>query len=85
MQSASIVSQAVPSPQSVLAVNSTLPKHFFNALDSGWTPVPNSLELRHYNGVWSGRILLSKGAYQVSVSFSALDSGAYRFGTPQRA
>jgi hypothetical protein len=80
-----IVSQAVPSPQSVLAVNSTLPKHFFNALDLGWTPVSNSLELHHYNGVWSGRILLTKDGARASVTFVALDGGCYRFSPPQRA
>jgi len=85
MQSASIVSQAVPSPQSVPAVNSTLPKHFFNALDLGWTPVSNSLELHHYNGAWSGRIVLAKGACRVSVSFTAHEGGCYRFAPPQRA
>jgi hypothetical protein len=85
MASSQIVSQVVPFPQSVPAVNSTLPKHFLFALDSGWTVVPGSIEIRCFQGRWSGRLLLTKEGARVSVSFIALDSGTYRFGTPQRA
>ena len=85
MASSPIVSQVVPFPQSVPAVDPQIPKHFFSALDSGWSVVPNSFELRCFQGRWSGRLLLSKGASRVSVTFIALDSGTYRFGTPQRA
>jgi hypothetical protein len=32
-------------PQSVPAVDPQIPKHFFPALDSGWSVVPDSVEL----------------------------------------
>ena len=61
-----------------------LPKHFFAALNSGWTVVADSFEVHCYHGRWSGRLLLGSGMMptRLSVSFSASDGG-YRFAAPE--
>jgi hypothetical protein len=86
MQSASqnivpLVPTQVPAAQ-----DSKLPRHFFAALNSGWTVVSDSFEVHNYHGRWSGRLLLSSGTVptRLSVSFTASDGG-YRFAAPEVA
>ena len=75
------VSAQVPAPQ-----ESRLPRHFFAALNSGWTVVADSFEVHCYRGRWSGRLMLSSGTVpaRLSVRFTASDGG-YRFSAPEVA
>jgi hypothetical protein len=80
------LSQAVPFPQSVPAKfsqtpDAQLPKHFFGALNSGWTVVPDSLDVHWYQGRWSGKLSLISGTARLSVSFT-MCAGQYRFAAP---
>jgi hypothetical protein len=72
-------SDAQPDPQ--------LPKHFFGALNSGWTVVADSLDVHWYQGGWSGKLALISGAavpLRLSVSFTMF-GGLYRFVAPKVA
>jgi hypothetical protein len=60
-----------------------LPKRFFRALNSGWTVVPDSLDVHWYQGRWSGTLSLISGTVplRLSVSFT-MCGGLYRFAAP---
>jgi len=84
MQSAAKSIPFVIPAQALESASPQLPKHFFQALNSGWTVVRDSLELQCYHGRWSGKMLLSSGTTtaRLVVSFTASDGG-YRFTAPE--
>jgi hypothetical protein len=64
--------------------DSQLPKHLFGALNSGWTVVPDSLDVHWYAGRWSGTLSLVSATVplRLSVSFT-MCAGQYRFAAPR--
>jgi hypothetical protein len=73
-------------PAQVPATDSQLQKHFFGTLNSGWTVVPDSLDVRWYQGRWSGKLSLISGTVplRLSVSFT-MCGGLYRLAAPKVA
>jgi hypothetical protein len=64
--------------------DSQFPKHFLGALNSGWTVVPDSLDVHWFQGGWSGKLSLISGTLRLSVSFT-MCAGLYRFAAPEVA
>ena len=92
---AQTLSHVVSFPQSVPAKfsqtpdaqpDSQLPKHFFGALNAGWTVVPDSLDVHWFQGRWSGKLSLVSATVplRLSVSFT-MCGGLYRFAAPEVA
>ena len=86
MQSASQNIFPSVSAQVPATLDSQVPKHFFGALNSGWTVVPDSLDVHWYQGRWSGKLSLTSPTVplRLSVSFT-MCAGQYRFNAPEVA
>jgi hypothetical protein len=68
------------------AQDSQLPKHFLGALNSGWTVVPDSLDVHWFQGRWTGKLSLVSATVPLRVSASfTMCGGLYRFAAPEVA